>query len=109
MDEQTELLREIRDLLFVMAGPTIAERDRTARDAIVSIVGKSAPKGQAVLLMDGTRSKAAIARETGVDAGDLSRLCKALKADGLVSNDEKPKLKIKLPLDFFERERKNGR
>jgi hypothetical protein len=42
--EQTELLREMRDLLRVMAEPALAKRDEKRRAALLEIVGKS--KGQ---------------------------------------------------------------
>jgi hypothetical protein len=41
MNEQTELLRQIRDLLLVMAEPALAKRDERLRASLLEIVGKS--------------------------------------------------------------------
>jgi hypothetical protein len=80
MHEQTELLREMRDLLLVIAEPALAKRDERLRASLLDIVGKSKAKAQATLLMDGLRSQAAICKESGIDKGALSRLTKALRA-----------------------------
>ena len=40
MTEDTELLREIRDLLLVMAEPGLAKRDERLREVLIEIVGK---------------------------------------------------------------------
>jgi hypothetical protein len=110
MNEQTELLREMRDLLRVMAEPAIAKRDEKLRAALVEIVGKGTAKAKAVLLMDGLRSQAAICKESGIDQGGLSRLTKALRTQALIAADEKhPKLVISVPPNFFQNtERQNG-
>lgn len=104
MNEQTELLREIRDLLLVMAEPALAKRDETLREKLKQIAGRSAAKNRAVLLMDGTRSQASIKSEAKIDQGDLSRLTKALREAGLLGNDEKnqPKLTLVIPPNFFK-------
>lgn len=102
-DEQTQLLREMRDLLRVMAEPALAARDQKLRTALLEIVGKSQSKGDAVLLMDGSRVQKNIAKESGMDQGNLSRLVKALRAKELVGTDEKhPKLNISIPPNFFD-------
>jgi hypothetical protein len=110
MDEQTQLLREMRDLLRVIAEPALAERDKRLRASLMEIVGKSKPKANSVSLMDGSRSQKAISQEAGIDQGDLSRLVKSLRAKGLIAEDEKrPKLIISILPNFFEnREKQNG-
>ena len=104
MTEDTELLREIRDLLLVMAEPALAKRDQRLREALVEIVGKSKARTNAVLLMDGSRPQAVIKKESGIDQGDLSRTVKALREANLVAkgDDKHPKLVITIPPNFFE-------
>jgi len=103
LDDQTELLREMRDLLRIIAEPALAERDKGKRAALFEIVGRSRSRANAVPLMDGSRSQSAICKESGIDPGELSRVTKALRAKALVSSDEKhPRLVISLPLNFFE-------
>jgi hypothetical protein len=60
--------------------------------------------------MDGSRTQAAICKESGIDHGNLSRLVKALRAKALIAEDEKQlKLVISVPLNFFESSgKKNG-
>jgi len=110
MGEETELLREMRDLLRVIAEPVLAKRDQKLRASLSAVVGKSKAKAKAVVLMDGSRTQAAICKESGIDPGDLSRLAKALRAKALIAVDEKhPKLIIAIPSDFFESaETENG-
>ena len=104
MDEQTQLLREMRDLLRVIAEPALAERDKKRRADLVEIVGTSKGRATAVLLMDGSKSQAAISKESGMDKGGLSRLVKALKGKQLIKTDEKhPELVLAIPPNFFER------
>jgi DNA-binding MarR family transcriptional regulator len=107
MDEQSgELLsavREIRDLIRLMAEPAIAERDKKLRDELRRIVGKSVLKAKAVLLMDGSRLQSAIQRDTGMNQGNLSTLVKQLNDGNLLSgNVKEPKLVISIPANFFE-------
>src|SRR5229473_1145021 len=93
----------MRDLLRVVAEPALAKRDETLRASLFEIVGRSKPRAKAVLLMDGSRSQAAIRKESGIDQGELSRLTKALRAKALVAADEKqPKLVVSIPPNFFE-------
>jgi hypothetical protein len=110
-DHSSEILsavREIRDLILLMAEPAIAERDRKLRGELKRIVGNSVPKAKSVLRMDGTRTQAAIRSETGINQGDLSTLVKRLKESKLVSGDGKePKLAIVIPATFFEGGAKN--
>jgi DNA-binding MarR family transcriptional regulator len=109
MNEQTELLREMRDLLRVIAEPALAKRDERLRASLLRIVGKSEARSKAVILMDGSRGQGAICKESGMDAGNVSRLVKALRAEGLTVTGEKPKLVIAIPPNFFENsETKNG-
>lgn len=103
MDEQTELLREMRDLLRVMAEPALAERDKKLRAALIEAVGKSKRKAEVVLLMNGSRTKAELHKESGMDQGDVTRLVIALRAKELLKDDEKrPELVISIPPNFFE-------
>ena len=101
-NNQTELLREIRDLLRLIAEPAIAKRDERLRAGLLEIVGKSQLRAKAVLLMDGSKTQAAICKVAGIDAGQLSRLAKSLRAKSLIEADEKqPKILIDIPTDFF--------
>src|SRR5579871_6659126 len=103
MDEQTDLLREMRDLLRIIAEPMLAERDKKRRTSLLEIVGKSKRKAEVVILMDGSRSQAAIHKQSGMDQGDVSRLVKALRAKDLIKPDDKhPELVISIPPNFFE-------
>lgn len=104
MNEQTELLREMRDLLLVMAEPALAKRDERLRTGLKELVGRSKPAAKSVLLMDGSRSQAQIKNESGIDQGHLSRLVKGLREAGLIGKDakENPKLVIAIPPNFFD-------
>jgi hypothetical protein len=103
MSDDTELLREIRDLLRLIAEPALAERDSKLRALLLQIVGKSKRKAGAVVLMDGMRSQAAIRKECGIDMGDLSRLVKALREGALIGADDKqPKTVFPIPVNFLE-------
>ena len=105
-EESSELVsavKEIRDLLRVMAEPAMAEHDKKSRVELRRVVGTSSKKVKAVYLMDGTKSQAAIQKETGINQGDLSVLVKLLREGGLLSPDKKePSLAIKIPKSFFE-------
>ena len=103
MSKEIELLAEIRDLLQVMAEPTLAKRDEKFREAIRSLVGNSQKSRNAIMLMDGSRTQAAISKEAGIDPGQLNRLIKSLEKNAVINAGEKhPKLRIKLPLNFFD-------
>jgi len=110
LDEQTELLREMRDLLRVIAEPALAERDKKLRASLLDVVGKGKAKAKAVVLMDASRNQSAICKESGIDKGQLSRLEKALRASGLLKPDRKnPALLLSIPPNFFGAEKeKNG-
>ena len=111
LDQQTELLQEMRDLLRVIAEPALAKRDEKRRAALREVVGRSKGNAKAVLLMDGSRSQAVISKEAGVDAGNLSRLAKTLHARELIAANEKlPKLLVSIPPSFFDNSgEENGR
>ena len=103
VDEQTVLLREVRDLLRIIAEPALAERDRRARKELREVVGRSKQKAGAVLLMDGTRSQSELRTAAGMDSGNLSRFVAALREKRLIKSDEgHPELVISLPSNFFE-------
>jgi hypothetical protein len=107
MDEaSTEILsavREIRDLIRLLAEPAIAARDEKLRGALRQIVGNSLPKAKAVLLMDGNRTQSTIDSETAINQGHLSTLVKQLNNGKLLLGDgKKPKLAISIPASFFE-------
>ena len=103
MSKEIELLTEIRDLLQVMAEPALATRDAKLRAALRDLVGTSAKRAKAVMLMDGNRSQSALAKESGMDAGNLSRLVKGLAEGKLISPDQKhPSLAVKVPPTFFD-------
>ncbi len=57
MGEETELLREIRDLLLLLTEPGIAKRDESRKSALFELVGRSKAKTKAVAAMDGSRSR----------------------------------------------------
>jgi hypothetical protein len=105
-DESPELLsavKEMRDLLRIMAEPAMAEHDKRARAELRRIVGTSPKKAKAVYLMNGAKSQAVIQKETGINQGDLSVLVKQLRAASLLSAGKKePSLAIKIPTNFFE-------
>lgn len=103
MSREIELLTEIRDLLEVVAEPALAKRDAKLRSALRDIVGSSDRRASAVLLMDGSRTQAAIAKEAGLDQGNISRLAKALADAKLIAVEGKqPKLLLKISARFFE-------
>jgi hypothetical protein len=102
MSEDTELLREIRDLLLLLAEPAIAKRDESQRAELRQLVGRSKAKAKAVAAMDGSRSRQVICNESGIDQGDLSRLIKILRERKLIVDGDMPKLVIALPTAFFE-------
>jgi hypothetical protein len=98
MAEDTEILREIRDLLRLLAEPALAKRDDRLRTSLKQVIGKSKKKAEAVALMNGARSQAVIQKDCGIDVGDLSRLVKALREAELIGPDAKhPKLVFPVP------------
>lgn len=106
MTEDTEILREIRDLLRLMAEPALAKRDERLRASLHAIVGKSKQKAEAVALMNGTRSQTDIREVCKIDVGNLSRLVKALREAELIEADDKhPKLLFPAPANLLDVER----
>ena len=104
--ELLDAIREIRDLLRLIAEPQIAARDKKLRDALIQIVGNSETKRKAVLTMDGSRTQTEIHKQTGMHFGNLSTLVKQLgKSELLVGDPKKPKLALSIPPNFFDRER----
>jgi hypothetical protein len=110
MSTEIDLLTEIRDLLQVMAEPTLAKRDEKLREAVRTVAGRSQKNYSAIMLMDGSKTQSAIAKGVGMDPAQLNRLIKALQKSSLLAQDEKhPKLRLKLPPNFFdEKEKSNG-
>ena len=103
MSEDTEILREIRDLLRLVAEPALAKRDERLRASLQELVGKSKQKAEVVCLMDGKRSPVEIRKASGIDAGNLSRLITALREAELIGPDVKfPKLVFPTPANLFE-------
>jgi hypothetical protein len=103
MSREIELLTEIRDLLLAMAEPAIAKRDQKFREALRRLAGNGKKNATAIVLMDGSRPQASIAKQANIDQGQLSRLVKSLAKESLIAADEKhPKLVIAVPKDFFE-------
>lgn len=101
MDEQMDLLREMVELLRLIAEPEIAKRDKKRRIVLAEIIGKSQQKIKAVQLMDGLMTQAAIVKQIGIDAGNFSRFIKALRIAKLIAEDDKaPKLLVTLPPGF---------
>src|SRR5262245_43979822 len=98
MAENTEILREIRDLLRLVAEPALAKRDERLRASLHQVIGKSKQKAEAIVLMDGTRSQADIRKDCRIDEGNLSRLVKALREVELIGpGDRHPKLVFPVP------------
>lgn len=103
MADNIEILREIRDLLRLMAEPALAKRDEKFRTSLHQIIGKSKQKAEAVVLMDGTRSQAGIRSGCGIDDGNLSRLVKTLREAELIGPDDKhPRLMFPVPSNFAD-------
>jgi hypothetical protein len=103
MSDDTEILREIRDLMRLIAEPALAKRDERLRASLQELVGKSKQKAEVTVLMDGTRSQADIRKAAGIDSGNLSRLVTALREAELIGPDEKrPKLVFSAPSNFID-------
>jgi DNA-binding MarR family transcriptional regulator len=105
MSPELEVLNQIRELLEVMAEPALAQRDAKLRSAVRGIVGSGEKKAKAVLLMDGSRPQAMIAKEAGIDKSNLSKLVKALADAHVIAAEQKqPRLLLKIPSNFFDRD-----
>src|SRR5690242_11647208 len=102
-DALLDEVRKMRKLLELLAEPAIAQRDAKLRDALREIVGSSAKKQQAVMLMNGTRTQAQIVTQTSVHQGDLSTMVGRFESAGLLLDGRKqPKLAIPIPSNFFD-------
>ncbi len=64
-DELLSAVREIRDLVRLMAEPAIAERDQKLRGELRRVSGAASRKARSVLLMDGNLDAAAILQRNG--------------------------------------------
>jgi hypothetical protein len=101
--ELLDAIKEIRDLVRIMAEPALAKRDKKARAELRRLVGRSTKKASAIFLMDGTRIQSVIQKETGINQGDLSTLIKQLRSSNLLADDGKrPRLAMSIPNNFFE-------
>lgn len=98
-------VHEIRDLIRLMAEPAIAQRDQKLRDELRTIVGKSAPRSNAVILMrDGELTRQEIIGKCSIHEGELSSLVKKLREANIATEvGKRPKLLISIPVNFFER------
>ncbi len=90
----------------MIAEPALAKRDERLRTSLTTIVGKSEQKAKAVLLMDGSRNQLAIREVAGMDSGNLSKLAIELRSKELIGADDKPRLVISIPPNFFENSEK---
>jgi hypothetical protein len=98
-----EEVRQIRQLLEMIAEPAIAQRDAKLREELRKIVAASPKKRESVFLMDGSRTQTQIAAETMVHKGELSTMVGKLESAGLLVGDKKhPQLAIKIPANFFD-------
>jgi hypothetical protein len=103
MDEtELDVLRDIRDLLTLLAEPQLAERDKARRDQLRKLAGRGGKNMKAVLVMDGTRSQAAIVKEVPIDAGQLSLLVKALREAQLLKDAANPTMVIPVSEAVFK-------
>jgi hypothetical protein len=104
-DEINKAILEIRDLLRLMAAPAIAERDKKAREDIQRIVGQSEKKQAALMLMDGSKTQTDIHKAIDFSKGHLSTMVKELNEAGVLQDDiKKPKIKIYIPINFFQKD-----
>ena len=93
-ETQLDVLRDIRELLQLIAEPQLAIRDKARRDALRKVIGKSDKNLNSVLLMDGSRKQATIAKEVPIDIGQLSKLVKSLSEAKLLTPSVNPTLVI---------------
>lgn len=101
-ENEIDLLRDIRELLMLIAEPQLAERDRVRRDQLRKIAGKGEKNMKAVLLMDGSRNQAAIAKEVPIDVGQLSTLVKNLREAKLLHEGSNPHVVIPVNESVFK-------
>lgn len=92
-EEILTMLRDIREFLYVLAEPRLAERQRESVDTVKQIIGRSEKRLMAAQLMDGSMTRSEILKRTALDAGDFSRMMKALvEARAATEDESKPKL-----------------
>lgn len=103
-EAELEILRDIKDLLTLIAEPQLAERDKARRERLREAAGRGEKTKKAALLMDGRHTQAEIAKTVPIDQGQLSRLVKALaSAELLDSSSTNPCLIIPVtPAVFTE-------
>lgn len=101
-ESELDVLRDIRDLLMLMAEPQLAERDKARREDLRRIAGKGEKNMRAVLLMDGTKNQAAVAKEVPMDVGQVSRLVKALGEAKLLKDTPNPHIVIPVSESVFK-------
>jgi DNA-binding MarR family transcriptional regulator len=101
-NELLQTVRQIHELLALLAEDKVAERDAKQRAKLREIVG-SGKKQAATLLMDGSRSQKEIVNESCLSQSKVSTLISDLSHAGLLIGDRKlPKLAISIPANFFE-------
>lgn len=85
-ESELDVLRDIRELLTLIAEPHLEQRDQKRRSELRAIAGGGEKNIKAIVLMDGSRTKAEIAREAPIDASQLTKLVKALEKAKLLEN-----------------------
>jgi hypothetical protein len=101
-DSTDDLLREIRDLLVPIAEhyrpeyeATKAKRHAQLRETVSDMV--SSPKRRAAWdLIDGTRTQRQISQQSTLDEGSTSKLFKALRDLGAITDEPNPKKKVEI-------------
>jgi hypothetical protein len=83
--DQAVVLREIRDLLRPISDHYRPAYER--RQAIRGLIGASAARRKAWDLLDGRRVQREIAKESGMDEGNLSKYFKSLRDAGAIKGD----------------------
>lgn len=101
-ESELDVLREIRELLTVIAEPQLAERDKVRRAELRRIAGRGEKTMRAVLLMDGSRTQASIAKEVPIDAGQLSSLVRTLREAKLLKESASPAVVIPVSEAIFK-------
>jgi hypothetical protein len=96
-------LKKIHDLLLLIAEPQLAKRDESLRLKLREMVGKSKQKLAVVLLLDGDRTQAELAKSAGMDPSNLSKFLGALRDALLLDEDSSnPKLVFPVTASMFE-------
>lgn len=95
MTDNANVLAEIRDLLVPISAAARMHLADEGTDRLRAIVG-SGQRLSAAKLMDGTKTRPQIQRETKISAPNLSKLMKDLREPGLVVEpDGRPQLVIR--------------